>query len=61
MISLAFPFPCLTKKSFSFPSTVLVILNVDAKPEPPCETILVVVSSRDSAARIAGSILGAML
>jgi len=59
--SLALPFPCLMKKSFSLPSAWLVILNVDAKPEPPCEAMLVVAASMESAVRIAGSILGAML
>lgn len=60
IISLPLPFPCLTKKSFSFLSIVLVILNVDAKPEPPWEAMLVVIASRESAANMAGSIFGAI-
>ena len=62
MISLSFPFPCFTKNSFSSPSLpLLVILKVDAKPLPPCEAIVVVATSSESALRIAGSILGAMI
>jgi hypothetical protein len=38
-----------------------VILKVDAKPLPPCEAIVVVAASSESAWRIAGSILGAMI
>jgi hypothetical protein len=62
IISLSFPFPCFTKNSFSSPSLpLLVILKVDAKPLPPCEAIVVVAASSESAWRIAGSILGAMI
>ncbi len=62
MISLFLPFPCFTKNSFSPPSfPLLVILKVDAKPLPPCEAIIVVAASSESAWRIAGSILGAMI
>lgn len=60
MISPPLPFPCLIKKSFSFPFIWLVILKVDEKPEPPCEAILVVAASRERADKIAGSILGAI-
>ncbi len=62
MISLSLPFPCFTKNSFSPPSIpLLVILKVDAKPLPPCEAIVVVAASSESAWIIAGSILDAMI
>jgi hypothetical protein len=62
MISLSLPFPCFTKNSFSPPSfPLLVILKVDAKPLPPCEAIVVVAASSESAWRITGSIVGAMI
>lgn len=55
------PFPIFTKYNFSFPlGSLLESLNVEAKPEPPCEAIVVVAASRERALRIAGSIFGAI-
>jgi hypothetical protein len=61
MISLSFPFPVLTKNNFSCPSlSVLVILNVEANPLPPCEAMVVDAASSERALTIAGSNFGAM-
>ena len=61
IISLSLPFPVLTKNSFSSPSLfLLVILNVDAKPLPPCEAIVVDAASSERALTIAGSSFGAI-
>ena len=59
--SLSSPLPVFTKNSFSLPSTVLVTLPVNAKPDPPCAANVVVEASNERAWRIAGSSFGAIL
>lgn len=58
--SLSLLFPVLTKYTFFPLPIVLVSLYVELNPLPPCEAILVVAASRESALRTEGSILGAM-
>ena len=57
MISESAPVPVFTKKCLGLPSWVVESLNVDANPDPPCEAIVVLLSSSPRASKIAGSTL----